>query len=134
MSGDDGRNAGLLAAVGGEVGQGRHDATVKMGDIDPLVPQDFGHEPETARGEGDVEGQQWHVEAVHADAVDLGRAVDGGDHDDLVAGGAQVQCQVVDLHLDPTDLRQIAVAHEAYAHPGASVPLRWGNLVPWRPS
>ena len=107
---------------------------MEVGDVDPLLAQDLGDEPETARREGDVEGQQRHLEPVDPDAVDLGWPVDRGDHDHLVTGVAQVQCQVVDLHLDPADLREIAVADEAYAHRVASVPLRWGNLVPWRPS
>ena len=47
----------------------------------------FSDQAEGTRREGDVERKERHVEAVHADAVDLGRAVDRRDHDHLVAAG-----------------------------------------------
>jgi hypothetical protein len=89
---------------------------VEVGHVDALSLDEVRDEAERLRCERDVERQQGHVEAMHRNAVDLVGARSGGDDDDLVTGLLEVLGQVVHLHLDATDLRQIAVCDQADPH------------------
>ena len=64
------------------------------------------------RRERHVEGQQRLAEAVDADAVDVGRAREGRDDLDLVAGRGELAAQLVDLHLDAAEPGHVAVGGE----------------------
>jgi hypothetical protein len=86
---------------------------MEVRDIDALRCKHIGHATECPTGKRDIERKQRNVNAMDSNAIDHIRTACRRDYYDLVPGPLQLAGKIVNLHLDATKARDVAIGDQS---------------------
>ena len=109
---DDGRDARPLGRSRADIRKRAHDSTMELRDIDTFSNKEARYLAERLRREGDIKGKQRYIAAVHAHTINDTGARCRREYNHLVTGELKMTRKIVDLHLDATETRHIAVGDQ----------------------
>jgi hypothetical protein len=113
MQRHDDRNAGSLRVSRSLIGKRTHNSTMKVRDIDALGCKHISHAAECPTGKRNIERKQRSIDAMHSNAIDHIRTTCCSDHYDLVPSPLQLSGKIVNLHLDATKARDVAIGDQS---------------------
>jgi hypothetical protein len=113
MQGDNDGNTCALRISRSLIGKWTHNAAMKMCDINPFGNQRISNASEGPTRKRNIEGKQRNVNTMDADAVDHIGTTCRRDDDNLVPGPLQMPGQIMDLHFDAPEARNVAIGDQS---------------------
>ena len=112
MNGDDCWNRCLLRRTRPHISEWTDNATMKLGDINVLRLEETSDFPECFPSKRDVEWQERNINAVNPHSINHCRTRRCCQYDHLVPCQLQVTSEIVDLHFDSTEARDITIGDQ----------------------